>query len=291
MSLSVSATSVPKSALVTNACTSCAYKTFYPEVLLMHIRLAHRDKLEPAKKSHTRSSIAALKRKRHTGCPPALEGKDVSPLPHFYRKHPRRTKSPAALADAHSGRPLAAPRFADPERDCFVVSVKPPVQDKDRPAVNGAAWPRRAALPPRPFGDPAGGLRRALRQEGEVLRPPRGRRAAGRLHPTEAGGEADQELSSRQPLLQNTPPHGPRQAPGKVPETDWNVINILRSYSPSDLASLYHPTAGSSHSAFSAPTAGSRPVPYQQHPNSALQRRSGGGPASGARCGPADKSA
>ncbi|XP_064155281.1 zinc finger protein 217 [Anguilla rostrata] len=333
MSLSVSATSVPKSALVTNACTSCAYKTFYPEVLLMHVRLAHRDKLEPAKKSHTRSSIAALKRKRHTGCPPALEGKDVSPLPHFYRKHPRRTKSPvrgpetapekppppppqpapparrpapheapparAAYADAHSGRPLAAPRFADPERDCFVVSVKPPIQDKDRPAVNGAAWPpdARPYLPGR-LGTPQVDYGEPSAKRVKYSGPP-----ARELDPSEADELRDGYTRLRpaarptrsfppgSPSSKTLHPMAPVKPPGKVPETDWNVINILRSYSPSDLASLYHPTAGSSHSAFSAPTAGSRPVPYQQHPNSALQRRSGGGPASGARCGPADKSA
>ncbi|XP_061114729.1 zinc finger protein 217 [Conger conger] len=329
MCLSVSATSVPKSALVTNACASCAYKTFYPEVLLMHVRLAHRDKLQPAKKSHTRSSIAALKKKRHTGCPPALQGKDVSPLPHFSRKHPRRTKSPVrdpepaaekapppapapgpvarrptphealparptyanTLSAGLAARPPVAPRFANPERDCFVVSVKQPLQDKDRHMVNGAAWhpDARAGLPGR-LGAPQGDYGEPSSKRVKYSDPPEAdelRDGYTRLRPTSRPATSFPHGS---PSSKTVHPLAPVKAPGKVPDTDWNVINILRSYSSSDLASLYHPTAGSSHTAFSAPTAGSRPVPYPHHPNNMLQRRTSG-TVSGSHCGPPDKSA
>ncbi|KAJ8258134.1 hypothetical protein GJAV_G00193520 [Gymnothorax javanicus] len=335
MSLSISATSVPKSALVTNDCTMCAYKTLYPEVLLMHVRLVHRDKLEPAKKSLTRSSIAALKRKRSTGCPPALQGKDISPLPGFCKKHPRRTKSPVrgpeaasektppptpapaarrpapqdvppartsyadALNGGLAGRPPAAPRFAEPERDCFVVSVKQPVQDQPRQAMNGAGWhpDMRACLPPGHLGTPLGDYGEPSAKRVKHAGPP-----ARELDPSEANELRDGYTRLRPPA-RPTPnfPHGspssklhhslgPMKPQGNLPETDWNVINILRSYSPSDLASLYHPSAGSSH-AFATPTAGSRPMPYQRHMSSALQRQSIRGAASSARCGPADKSA
>uniref|UniRef100_H3D4I9 Zinc finger protein 217 n=1 Tax=Tetraodon nigroviridis TaxID=99883 RepID=H3D4I9_TETNG len=87
LSLKVSV-SVPPSALVPAACRSCAYKTFYPEVLSMHRRLVHKDK--PVKKS----GFGGSKPRRFTGCPPALKGKDVAPLPALGRPHPRRTTSP-----------------------------------------------------------------------------------------------------------------------------------------------------------------------------------------------------
>ncbi|KAJ8369850.1 hypothetical protein SKAU_G00098780 [Synaphobranchus kaupii] len=321
MSLSISTTSVPKSALVTNACTSCAYKTFYPEVLLMHARLVHRDKLEPAKKNHTRSSIAALKKRRHTGCPPALQGKDVSPLPHFYMKHPRRTKSPirgpeavpekaplplpapegrrptpydavparATYADAPSGslanRPQATPRFGDPEKDCFVVSIKPPP-------------PGQAGTLQGDYGEPSTKRVKYSSPPARVQDPPEAnelRDGYARLRPA---ARAPRSFPQGSPSSKTLHPLAPVKTPGNVPETDWNVISILRSYSPSDLASLYHPAAGSSHTAFSAHTAevsslfpGSRSVPHHHYPDSALQRRNSGGPVSGTRCGPTDKSA
>lgn len=91
---SVSATSVPRSMLLTSACTSCAYQTLYPELLLMHKKLSHKDKTDLKKYSYR----PPVKLKRYTGCPPALEGKDVTPLATFGQKHPRRTKSPTPHA-------------------------------------------------------------------------------------------------------------------------------------------------------------------------------------------------
>ncbi|KAJ8391331.1 hypothetical protein AAFF_G00091180 [Aldrovandia affinis] len=330
MSLSVSATSVPRSALITNACPSCAYKTFYPEVLLIHKKLVHKDKLEPAKKNHTKSSIAALKQKRHTSCPPALQGKDISPLPQFYRKHPRRTKSPirqpeetpekapppqspqkakrpdppeprrtgphdvqgyrTAEAPSSSLRPRpSAPRFTDqqakpgirPEKDCFVVSVKPALMDKERQANNGAMWPShtmRSCLSSRfgslqglqgDYGEPS-------TKRLKYLSPP-----ARELETSETDelrkGDGYTRLRNARGFSQGSPPSKvphpldsikpASSVSGNVPDTDWNVISILRSYSPSDLASLYHPTAGSSHGVLSAPSSGNRPLLYQHYPN------------------------
>lgn len=87
--LPVSATSVPRNLLPTNTCTSCSYETLYPEVLLMHKKLIHKEKLDVKKNGYRPQKL-----KRYTGCPPALEGKDVTPLPPFNRKQTRRTKSP-----------------------------------------------------------------------------------------------------------------------------------------------------------------------------------------------------
>lgn len=111
VSCSISASCKPQNALIPIACTSCTFKTLYPEVLVMHKNLLHKDRSNVVKK--TRSS---LKRGRLTGCPPALDGKDVTPLCMMDRKYPRRTKSPSPQADkphenkAHSAQHLDAPR-------------------------------------------------------------------------------------------------------------------------------------------------------------------------------------
>ncbi|XP_073679264.1 zinc finger protein 217 [Garra rufa] len=88
--LSVSATSVPRNLLPTNTCTSCSFETLYPEVLLMHKKLIHKEKLDVKKNGYR----GPQKQKRYTGCPPALEGKDVTPLPTINMRNHRRTKSP-----------------------------------------------------------------------------------------------------------------------------------------------------------------------------------------------------
>ena len=89
VSLSISTSSQPQNALIPNFCTSCPFNTLYPEVLVMHRNLVHKDRSDVTKK--TRSS---LRFKRFTGCPPALDGNDVAPLCAMDRRHPRRTKSP-----------------------------------------------------------------------------------------------------------------------------------------------------------------------------------------------------
>lgn len=108
LSLKVSL-SVPPSTLVPAACQFCSYKTFYPEVLAMHKSLVHKDKA--MKKS---GFGAGLKQKRLTGCPPALEGRDVGPLPTLGWPRPRRTKSPLRLPTKPEGKlppkPALAPR-------------------------------------------------------------------------------------------------------------------------------------------------------------------------------------
>ncbi|XP_036390314.1 zinc finger protein 217 isoform X1 [Megalops cyprinoides] len=365
LSSSVSATSVPKSALISNACPLCTYKTLYPEVLLMHKKLVHKEKPDAAKKNITRSAIAALKQKRHTGCPPALEGKDVSPLPPFYRKHPRRTKSPVRQPEKPAEKaqpsqnsqglkrtPVAAePRRAAPsetqrklldgpsssigarapayrypeqqadagaaeKRDCFVVSVKPSNLDRERqgqgvrPPKNGAVWPSdatRASLSSR-FGSLPGA--QAEFAEPSAKRLKYSGAPAREMETPEADavrmGDGYTRLMpagrNTRGLSQGSPPSkvshslasvkSSSSASGNSVDPDWNVISILRSYSPSDLASLYHaPMASSSHGAISTSPAGNRPLLYQHCPNSVLQRRNNPSPMSNARCGPTDKSA
>ncbi|XP_054701285.1 zinc finger protein 217 isoform X2 [Grus americana] len=64
--------------LAPSTCPFCAYRTFYPEVLMMHQRLMHKYNPDNVNKNGYRSK--ALAKARRTGCPPALLGKDVLPL-------------------------------------------------------------------------------------------------------------------------------------------------------------------------------------------------------------------
>ncbi|XP_006018236.1 zinc finger protein 217 [Alligator sinensis] len=64
--------------LATSTCPFCTYRTFYPEVLMMHQRLMHKYNPDAVNKNGYRNKAVA--RARRTGCPPALLGKDVLPL-------------------------------------------------------------------------------------------------------------------------------------------------------------------------------------------------------------------
>ncbi|XP_077368941.1 zinc finger protein 217 isoform X2 [Festucalex cinctus] len=89
VSLSVPASTQPRNALIPSVCSFCTYKTLYPEVLTIHKRLIHKEQSGGARKN------TYNKQRRLTGCPPALQGKDVIPLAVIDRLHPRRTKSPS----------------------------------------------------------------------------------------------------------------------------------------------------------------------------------------------------
>lgn len=292
-SLSVSATSIPRNLLLTNTCTSCSYETLYPEVLLMHKKLIH--KLEIRKNGRHQ------KLKRYTGCPPALEGKDVTPLPHINKKHPRRTKSPprqpekiTEKASGHPQMPKISPakerwrdqqrsresyppavsssrvseRTVEPSRKSNAmvigrdVSKQRPTVDYERPSVgkNGMVWPTDPAklclsdrfrkLTQMDAGEPSSKRHKAFEPPHAVS----GRLAEefNRLVPS--GRNVKTSLQSNSPL-----------APAKVISTpasnsvqpDWNVLNLLRTYTPNNLASLYHPTAaGSSHTVMASPGTG-----------------------------------
>ncbi|KAM4738017.1 zinc finger protein 217 isoform 2-T3 [Anableps anableps] len=91
VSVSIAAGAEARCALTPNSCSFCAYKTLYPEVLIMHKKLMHKDKSDSIKKNEYGGNV---KQRRYTGCPPALDGKDVTPLQMTDRRHPRRTKSP-----------------------------------------------------------------------------------------------------------------------------------------------------------------------------------------------------
>ncbi|XP_025787946.1 zinc finger protein 217 [Puma concolor] len=99
------AISLSKSLIPGITCPFCTFKTFYPEVLMMHQRLEH--KYNPDIHKNCRSK--SLLRSRRTGCPPALLGKDVAPLAHFPKPKarpappaPNASEAPGALGSAGS---------------------------------------------------------------------------------------------------------------------------------------------------------------------------------------------
>nr|XP_046200377.1 zinc finger protein 217-like isoform X2 [Oncorhynchus gorbuscha] len=356
VSLSISATLIPRNVLISNACSSCAFSTMYPEVLLMHKKLLHKEKSDITKKNRS------LKLKRYTGCPPALEGKDVTLLPLVDRRHPRRTKSPTPQSPGkrtgktHPSNPHGPkqsltnePRKAmgalglDNQRYRMMMMMPPttsqgqsrftepaeqsntngrkyskPVMERPRqspsdskvasglrsgPVRSGSVviWPSDAArlclssrfgnLPPMDFGGEPSSKRQRFSvlpgretdtvdtgfrmEDGYNRLLPSGRNVASPSH----------RLQAYAPVKASNPP---ASASSSSMETDWNMINILRSYTPSDLASLYHPTvANPSHGVQTNPR-GSRPLLY---PASMLQRRAYSRPISNECSGPTDERA
>uniref|UniRef100_A0A1D5Q9A6 Zinc finger protein 217 n=1 Tax=Macaca mulatta TaxID=9544 RepID=A0A1D5Q9A6_MACMU len=79
------AISLGKSLIPSITCPFCTFKTFYPEVLMMHQRLEHKYNPDVHKNCRNKSSL----RSRRTGCPPALLGKDVPPLSSFCKPKPK----------------------------------------------------------------------------------------------------------------------------------------------------------------------------------------------------------
>ncbi|XP_068768034.1 zinc finger protein 217 isoform X2 [Struthio camelus] len=73
-----SVVSTARGLLAPTTCPFCTYRTFYPEVLMIHQRLMHKYNPDTVNKNGYRNK--ALAKARRTGCPPALLGKDVLPL-------------------------------------------------------------------------------------------------------------------------------------------------------------------------------------------------------------------
>lgn len=355
VSLSISTTPEPKNALIPNVCSACPYKTLYPEVLLMHKKLTHKDKFDISKKNSYRG---AFKPKRYTGCPPALEGKDVLPLLSANTRHPRRTKSPVPQAakplgtastqqpQAPKSSPIRVPRrdtgpqmqlhrtkeplsSQDASSSKFTELVKEPQtrkdcgQDVDRlsppdrigigersySVLRGVAWPtdtrlclssRFGNLSQMSFGEPSNKRRRYSMppgKEGDQAEKHCFRLSDGPSHLlTTAGGAKTSPSQGNSPVRSpETYPVGKITPPASVGslDTDWNMINILRSYNPSDLASLYHGTAANpSKGGLSHPRAVGRTTLYQHLPTIPnMPRRDLSSPMNNERYGTPDKSA
>ncbi|XP_070696517.1 zinc finger protein 217 [Pempheris klunzingeri] len=353
VSLSIPASAEPKNALLPIACSLCAYKTMYPEVLVMHKKLTHKDKSDSTNKNGYGGS---LKQKRYTGCPPALDGKDVTPLPMIDRRHPRRTKSPppqpAKSQEKTPTKPPPGPRRSPihaPQQDAVQEAQRHrhnidshPSQDSSRytelmrksntggkyvmeragpadrvgigersyPARSGVIWHSDAArlclssrfgtLPQMDFGEPSSKRlkyvvptgREADSSEKPGFRGPAGDGSnrlliSGRSVKTTSQGSAASTVSESLGPLKAT-----STAIGGGLDTEWSMMNLLRSYTPNDLASLYHSTpANPSHGGLANPRAGGRAVLYQHLPTLPnLQRRDPPGPFPNQRYGTSDKS-
>lgn len=292
VSLSIIATAEPNTALTPVSCPFCSYKTFYPEVLVMHRRLVHKDK--SVKKTGFEGS---LKRRRLTGCPPALDGKDVTPLPVFGQRHPRRTKSPlrqpAKPQEKTPVNPLPVPvhspvqvplhgvqeiqrprhlvdaplgqessRYTEISRKSNVGSKyfmdRPGHPDRagSYPARGGVMWHSDAArlclssrfgtLPHLDFGEPSSKrLKYAVPPGSEadtgekpVFRGPAGDGSSRLLLP----GRHVKSVSQTSSTISDN--HGPMKTAALAGglDSDWSMMNLLHSYTPNDLASLYHST-------------------------------------------------
>ncbi|XP_040921669.1 zinc finger protein 217 [Toxotes jaculatrix] len=354
VSLSIPASAEPRNALSPLACSFCAYKTMYPEVLIMHKKLTHKDKSDGTKKNGFGGS---LKQKRYTGCPPALDGKDVSPLPMIDRPHPRRTKSPPPQPAKPQEKTPSNPPPHGPKRSPIHAPVRDVVQETqnfrqnidshpsqessrytelirksntgskyvmDRPAPpdrlgigersypvrSGVMWHSEAArlclssrfgsLPQMDFGEPSNKRLKysvPTGREADIGEKPgfRGPAAdgssrlmiSGRSVKTTSQGSGPSTVPEMLGPVKNT-----STAIGGSLDTEWSMMNLLRPYTPNDLASLYHSTpANPSHGGLSNPRAGGRAVLYQHLPTLPnLQRRDPTGPFPNQRYGATDKS-
>lgn len=310
VSLSLAASAEPRNALIPLACSFCAYKTMYPEVLIMHKKLSHKDKSDRSKNNGFGGS---LKQKRYTGCPPALDGKDVTPLPMIDRRHPRRTKSPppqpakpqektpvnpphgpkrspvqASLHDVQESQSHRQNADLQPRQDSsrytelmrkshtgskHVMDRLPDrvgIGERSYPVRSGVIWHSDAArlclssrfgsLPQMDFGEPSS---KRLKYSAPTGREADTSEKPGFRGP--AGDGSSRVMMSGRSVKSTSQGPGPSTGPeknistaiGGGLDTEWSMMNFLRSYTPSDLASLYHSTpTNPSHGGLANPRAG-----------------------------------
>nr|XP_046253129.1 zinc finger protein 217 [Scatophagus argus]XP_046253130.1 zinc finger protein 217 [Scatophagus argus]XP_046253132.1 zinc finger protein 217 [Scatophagus argus]XP_046253133.1 zinc finger protein 217 [Scatophagus argus]XP_046253134.1 zinc finger protein 217 [Scatophagus argus]XP_046253135.1 zinc finger protein 217 [Scatophagus argus]XP_046253136.1 zinc finger protein 217 [Scatophagus argus]XP_046253137.1 zinc finger protein 217 [Scatophagus argus]XP_046253138.1 zinc finger protein 217 [Sca len=328
VSPSVPANAEAKNAIIYYTCSFCAYKTMYPEVLTMHKKLNHKDKSDSTKKNVCEGS---LKLRRLTGCPPALDGKDVKPLPMIDRRHPRRTKAPplqpakpqenTSVNPPHGPKQCTAPapvhdvaqeaqrhrlnmdKHASQESFRYTELLRksttgskyvmdrpgPPDRveagERSNPARSGVIWHSDAArmclssqfgsLPQMDFGEPSSKrLKYAIpaHREADTGEKSGFRRPAedgsSRLHVLGRNVRTTSQGSTPSAVSENFGPlKSTSSAIGGGLDNEWNMINLLCSYTSNDLASLYRSTpANPSRGGLANSRAGARTVLYNtQH--------------------------
>uniref|UniRef100_A0AAV2LZ84 C2H2-type domain-containing protein n=1 Tax=Knipowitschia caucasica TaxID=637954 RepID=A0AAV2LZ84_KNICA len=291
VSLSISA--APRKVSIPIACQQCPYKTIYPEVLAIHKKLAHKEKSD-----HVRRSAVSLQ-KRHTGCPPALDGKDVTPLPILVRSYPRRTKSPTPVPGKTQEKKMSKQsqnesqkcrqnvelqgngqdgKFTEVMRKPSAGGVKYLLDIPDRVGTVERSYPVRTSviwktdaphmclssrfgkLPHLDMGEPSNKRPKYNgAREGDAVEMAMGFRSAGEMPSLSMmSGRASLPGSSIQDALGAV--SSSSVALGGALDAEWGNMNLLRSCTLNDLASLYHTSPGN------PPRIGGRTVLYQHLP-------------------------
>lgn len=347
-------TSFSKSALLSNVCPFCTYRTLYPEVLVMHQRLVHKYIPEPSSINGFRNAFhSGSLKSRRTGCPPALLGQDVSSLlatKEMSKSFSRRTKSPlpAAPTDASDllpGKaklsssshqslcnnllPSAAEARSSSDFNAFKMTQSPNMQLESYGSIHSETrqMPEMVQKVERNGSSEAGTSKRNVSEKsGTKLdyesEGPRGHlfRYDGHWAPnvskmcltniSENQGGLDSHEPTAKRMKINSPLRNdqlsfgirrsvqgrniklsqemsPLQArstgisakPGSALDSNgidsrWNVLKILNSYNPQDLASLYSTCGPSNSRDTNIAQEGKRSLQYLQHSNSSSQKRS-----------------
>ncbi|XP_073406346.1 zinc finger protein 217-like [Dendrobates tinctorius] len=102
----------------------CTYKTLYPEVLILHQKLSHKQNHDLLHINGSRSKNPGhILKMRRTGCPSALKGKDVSPMPLDGAR--TKTSASASTKTPNHEKPKRAPaqsnKVTKSETDCKSV--------------------------------------------------------------------------------------------------------------------------------------------------------------------------
>uniref|UniRef100_A0A8P0SUE5 Zinc finger protein 217 n=1 Tax=Canis lupus familiaris TaxID=9615 RepID=A0A8P0SUE5_CANLF len=275
------AISLSKSLIPGITCPFCTFKTFYPEVLMMHQRLEHKYNPDIHKNCRSKSAL----RSRRTGCPPALLGKDVAPLAHCPR--PRARPAPAR----------APPRPPGPRRRASTqhFSAQQPEGAAARGGAGGRPACRARARGARPQArrQAPGAPRQRRRQR--LRRAPLG--PAGRDPPSGRPAEPGEPLAKR-PRPDAEPPAPAFRRALELPK--YQVVRGLPALLPAECvcpppaalppkaratpAPLFcgpaaegEPGAGAgaccAGSLLPEPDLGKRPVSYQHLSSSMLQKR------------------
>ncbi|XP_047397316.1 zinc finger protein 217 isoform X2 [Sciurus carolinensis] len=157
------AISLSKSLIPSITCPFCTFKTFYPEVLMMHQRLEHKYNPDVHKNCRSRS----LLRSRRTGCPPALLGKDVLPLPSLHKPKPRAAvqAQPKALPPEKARKAAAA---AGPDPGALAPSNLKSLRPQQGGGGPGSARQPQPEVFSKPSTSPAAAAEKTRRPEGKA---------------------------------------------------------------------------------------------------------------------------
>ncbi|XP_069740702.1 zinc finger protein 217 [Narcine bancroftii] len=348
-----STTSFSKSALLSNVCPCCTYRTLYPEVLVMHQRLVHKYNPDPSPINGFPSAFHRSVKSRRTGCPPALLGQDVSSMlatKEMSKRFPRRTKSPlpapppdasdllpgkAKLSSSSSHQsvcsnlPTAAESRSSSNFKAFKMTQIPSLHLESYGSIHSEArpMPEMVQRTERNGSSEAGTSKRNMSEKsgtkldyesegprGPLFRydghwaPNVSKMCLTNLSENQGGLDSHEPTAKRMKInsplrndqislgirrniqgrnkklslemspIQSRSP-GVSTKPGPALDSNgidsrWNVLKILNSYNPQDIASLYSTCGPSNSRDPNVPQEGKRPLQYLHHSNSMSQKRS-----------------